>query len=148
MIEALIARLQAAVPDLKLIEGAAGFQRASESNPPATPAAYVFIVDEAGDGDATVDLPLIERERITISVVLVVRNVGDRHGAAAAQDMETLRPAVTLALRGFTPAPEHAPLSRRQSALAAFRDGHMWWQMTWETLTYVEGEISNTDNDI
>lgn len=140
MIAAIIARLLAEVPAFKLVEGVAGFQRATETNPPATPAAYVFTVDESGvDADVDIDDGEGQLVNVTIAVVLVVRNVADAHGAAAELDMDALRGLVRRALLGWSVDIDHHPLARRQSALSAFRDGHMWWQETWTTAYYDEG---------
>lgn len=140
MIAAIIARLLAEVPALKLVEGVAGFQRATETNPPATPAAYVFTVDESGSaGDTDIDDGEGQLVDVTLAIVLVVRNVTDAHGAAAELDMDALRGQVRAALLGWSIDAEHEPLARRQSTLSAFRDGHMWWQETWTTAYYDEG---------
>jgi hypothetical protein len=140
MIAAIIARLLAEVPALKLIEGVAGFQRATETNPAATPAAYVFTVDESG---AELDIDVSDGQdqlvQVTIAIVLVVRNVADATGAAAEVDMDTLRKQVRAALLGWSSGPDYELLTRRQSALSAFRDGHMWWQETWMTAYFDEG---------
>lgn len=138
MIAEIIARLKAQVPALKLVGGVASFQGASESNPPALPAAFVFTVDESADENG-LDVPMIQQVEVTLAVILVVRNVVDARGAAAGTDMETLRDAVLAALLGWTPDPEHDPLARRQSTLLAFRDGHMWWQDTWSTRYFAVG---------
>jgi len=139
MIAAIIARLLAEVSAFKLVAGAAGFQRATENNPPATPAAYVFTVDEAGDTDTDLDDGEGQLVRVTLAIVLVVRNVADATGEAAETDMDALRGQVRAALLGWSIDPEHELLARRQSTLAGFRDGHMWWQETWTTAYYDEG---------
>jgi len=133
---AIIETLQTDVPGLALIEGAAGFQSAAETNPKATPAAYVFVVDETGD-ELTLDGTL-QMLRVTVAVVLVVRHLGTSKGGSAAGDMESLREDVLAALIGKVPT-GCSPLSLRQSALIAFRDGHLWWQQTWETRRFISG---------
>lgn len=132
MIDEIITRLRAELPVLRTVAGVADFQRASESNPKAVPAAYVFIVEESAD-ENSVDAPFIQEVDVTLAVVLVVRHVGDTLGAAAGVDMDSLRADVLAALMGFSPIAVYDPLARRKSALLAFRDGHMWWQETWST---------------
>jgi hypothetical protein len=132
VIAAIIARLIAQVPALKMVGSAAAFQQASETNPRATPAAYVFTVDESADENSLGD-PMIQKIEVTLAIVLVVRQVGDTLGAGAGADMDSLRVDVLAALLGYRPSTGHDPLARRQSALLAFRDGHMWWQETWST---------------
>jgi hypothetical protein len=132
MIAEIIARLQAQVPALKLVAGAAAFNAASQANPAATPAAFVFTVDETDDENG-LEQPMVQEVNVTLAVVLVVRQVSDAQGAAAGIDMETLLKQVSAGLRGWVIGADYDPLARRQSALVAFRDGHMWWQQTWLT---------------
>lgn len=136
LIDALIDRLQSAVPELRLVAGAAGFAAASESNPPATPAAYVFLTGESGGEGSIDDGTDIQRIDNSLSVVLVVRHVGAAAGAGAASDLQTLSAAVKKALRGFAPTAEHDPLRFQSAALLAFRDRHEWWQQSWQSARY------------
>ena len=124
---------------LKLVAGAVAFNVASQSNPAATPAAFVFVVDES-DGENGLEQPMVQDVTVTLAVVLVVRQVSDAQGAAAGADMDTLRQAVGAALRGWVIGADYDPLARRQSALVAFRDGHMWWQETWLTRYFAVAE--------
>lgn len=135
MIAALIARLQLEVSTLKLVAGAAAFQQASETNPAATPAAYVFPVRESA-GSNPVAPDVHQRVAVEIAVVLVVRNVSDAIGAASAQDMEALRGEVKAVLLGWPPATGCDALERGTGNLLAFRDGHLWWQDTYKTAFY------------
>lgn len=135
LVSSLIARLQSAVPELLLVAGAAGFAAASESNPPATPAAYVFITGESG-GEGSFDTPTLQRLDQVVAVVLVLRHAGAAAGAGAATDMASLSDAARAALRGFVPSPAHEPLRLQSASLISFRDRHEWWQQTWQTATY------------
>ena len=132
-----IARLEATKGQtgLMLVGGAASFQKAVESNPPATPAAYVFMLDESA-GPNPIAPDVIQRVGGNIAVVLVVRNLADPKGAASGQDMETLRAAVKAQLLGWQPATGYDPLERSRSHLLAFRDGHMYWQDAYTTVFY------------
>lgn len=136
LVSSLIARLQSAVPELLLVAGAAGFAAASESNPPATPAAYVFITAESGGEGSIDEVSDIQRIESSLSVVLVVRHVGAAAGAGAAGDLQALSDAVKAALRGFAPTAEHDPMRFESAALLAFRDRHEWWQQSWKSACY------------
>lgn len=126
MIAEIIARLQSQVPTLKLVAGAAEFQAASETNPLATPAAYVLRMAENG-GKSLTAAQVTQRVAAEIGIVIVVRNVADPTGAAAGADLETLRIAVRAALLGWAP-PGCDRLEFAAGGLLAFRDGHIWWQ--------------------
>lgn len=131
MITEIIARLQAAVPALKLVEGAAGFQVASAANPKASPAAFVFPVSATGGPTLTYSR-VEQRVDALVAVVYAVRNVADAAGDAARADMEALRSAALSVLLGWSP-PGCDALTYASGQLLAFRDGWMWWQDVYAT---------------
>ena len=135
MIEDVVAYLQASVPALKQVGAAAQFQSAVESNPRATPAAFVISLSEDPLPSAMAD-QVIQRVSMTLGVILVVKNLTDHKGVAAGQDMEALRAQVKAALLGWQPAPSYDPLQRGRGTLMVFKDGHMWWQDIYLTATY------------
>jgi hypothetical protein len=135
LIESILGRLRDQVEPLRLVAGAAGFAAASENNPPATPAAYVFLTGESG-GESAFDTPTLQRLDQSLALVLVLRHAGAPAGAGAAADMASLSATVRTALRGFRPSPAHEPLRLQSASLLSFRDRHEWWQQTWQTATY------------
>ena len=135
MISDVVTYLQTAVPALKLVGAAAQFQAAVESNPKATPAAFVISLGD-DPGPSVMADQVIQRVATPLGIVLVVRNLSDTKGVAAGQDMEALRAAVKAALLGWQPAAEYDPLQRGRGTLLAFKDGHMWWQDIYLTATY------------
>jgi hypothetical protein len=139
MIDDVIAHLEASGAAFKQVGGAAQFQNAAESNPRATPAAFVIPLEENPGVSAMGDL-VIQRVAVTLGVILVVRNLSDSKGVAARQDMETLRQAVKAALLGWQPPGGYDPLERGRSGLLAFKDGHMWWQDIYLT-SYIDRSV-------
>ncbi len=126
MITEIQTRLTDGVSALKLVAGATEFAAASESNPPATPAAYVIRLRETGGPRATFSR-VEQRVPTEIGIVLVTRNASDAKGAAAGVDMEALRIAVRTALLGWAPIAAD-PLEFGAGGLLAFRDQYLWWQ--------------------
>lgn len=139
MIDEVIARLESSVPLLKMTGGAAQFQTAAETNPRATPAAFVIPLGEDPGASAMGDM-VIQRVAASIGVILVVRNVSDIKGEAARQDMEALRAAVKASLLGWQPSSEYDPLVRGRSNLLLFKDMHMWWQDIYTT-SYIDRSV-------
>lgn len=131
MIAETIARLTAQMSALKLVEGAQGFQAASEANPKAEPGAFVLRLKEQA-GQSETYAPIQQRVAVEIGVVYVVRNAADPKGEAAGADMETLRAAGRAALLGWA-APGCDPYQFGGGALLAFRDGRAWWQDVYRT---------------
>ena len=125
----------AAVTALKLIGGAVQFQTAAESNPAATPCAFVIPLEETPT-PSEVEGIVIQRVVAAVGIVLVVRNVSDPKGEAAHVDLELLRKDVKDLLLGWQPTDALEPLERGHSGLLAFRNGHMWWQDIYLTAYY------------
>lgn len=140
MINALIQRLRAEVPELKLVGGAAEFAQASASNPTVTPAAYVLTPAEKPSPSAIASV-LIQHVKAEIPVVLVTRNVADAHGAAAAIDMQALRLAVRAKVFGWVPADGCDPLELGPGQMLAFREGHYWHQDSFSTAYYARSAL-------
>lgn len=136
MIAETIAHLKATTGEtgLKLIEGAAEFQKIVEQqkNPRATPAAYVIPVRETAQPSATYGRVRQQRKG-GVTIVLVVKNVADARGEAAHGDMVDLRNLVDAQLLGWSPSEQHDPYQFGGGGLAAFKDGHMWWQDIYDT---------------
>lgn len=135
MINQIVERIQATVPAFRLVGGAIDFQAAVESNPTATPACFVIPMREQPGPSIAADI-LQQKVVATVGIVIVVRNLGDRVGAAAGSDLDQLRLAVKAQLYGWTPDPALDPLERGMGNLLAFRDGHAWWQDLFITSYY------------
>ena len=137
MIAATILHLRAQMADagLALVAGAAAFSRATESNPTATPAAFVVPLNErpsarAFSGDD------VQRVDVEIGIVVVIRNVADASGEAALDALTPVRDAIKTLLLGFVPFAGYAGLERGPGQMLAFRDGHLWWQDVYRSYFY------------
>lgn len=123
---AIIARLKAQLTGWVAIGGAADVDQAIETAP-ATPAAYVVPLAESG---APPDLIGIYRQDLVqaFGVVIVVANLRDATGAAAAADLQARRLAVLAALLGWAPdAATGYPVVFTSGRLLQFRDARLWW---------------------
>lgn len=134
MVEALKQRIRQTVPELKFVGEAVDFQAAAESNPLATPACFVFLMDERPSKSQT-DV-LVQRVEATVGVAFVVKNLKDAKGAAASGALDDLRRKVKDQVFGWQASAELDPFERGASRLLAFRDGHVWWQDLYLTSYY------------
>lgn len=123
------------VPEIKLVGEAPDFQSAVEDKPKVTPACFVVLLEEQPQPNALGDI-LIQRVRVALGIVLVVRNLADNKGVAARGDLESLRGKVKNQLFGWQPTPAHNPLERGASHLLTFKEGHVWWQDIYLTEYY------------
>ncbi|MDD5297661.1 MAG: hypothetical protein PHU46_12180 [Rhodocyclaceae bacterium] len=134
MIPEIIARLKT-VPNLLLVDGAAGFAAAADpatgSKPRAAPAAFVLRLAESGEKSQTY-MRVEQRVSAVIGIVYALRNVADAKGAAAGADLEALRQAGRAALLGWHPEGAD-PFEFDAGALLAFKDGYLWWQDSYRT---------------
>lgn len=101
----------------------------------ATPAAYVQPLAETA---AEPDLAGAVHQRIAqdFAVVLVVSNLQDATGAAAAAELHTRRLAVRAALLGWAPVPANGePVVFTGGRLLRFESGRLWWTDEFRVMT-------------
>lgn len=132
----ILARLQSELTDFRVVGGAVDLDAVLASARPATPAAYLMPLAEAG-GENTLSSDLQELE-VTLAVILAVSNRRDATGAAAGADLEALRAQVRQALLGWTPdAATCTPLWFSQGRVLSFSDGVLWWGDEFRFSTYL-----------
>jgi len=134
VITEISARLRDQVAALKLIGSALDFAVASETEPPATPAAYVMLLREV-PSPSEVEGCVIQQIGVRIGVVYAIKNVADVKGAAAQVDLKALRAAGQTALLGWSPT-DAEPLERGPGNLLAFKNRVLWWQDEYLTNIY------------
>lgn len=128
------ARLQSEVADLRQIGGAAEFEAASANSPRATPAAFVIPLGEDPRPSSGANF-IRQQIRVSVGVVLAVKNVADTKGEAAQVDLGVLRPAVQTALLGWSPTGAE-PLERGAGRLIGMKNGVLYWQDVYHTNIY------------
>lgn len=132
------ARLEA-LGKFRIVDGAAAWASLS-GEPKATPAAYVIVEEESSDENQRMTGPVLQRCEIDIAVVIVARNVSDNTGAAAAEDIETLKAAVRGALIGFVPAvsQDGTPITHVSGNLLKMKSGSVWHRELFAAAFYLE----------
>jgi hypothetical protein len=131
----VIARLGEQLAGFPVIAGAAALDIAIETAPPATPAAYVLPLAETA---ADSDLASIVHQRVVqdFAVVLVVANLRDARGAAAAAELAARRAAVRAALLGWViDAAGGEAVTFVGGRLLQFRDAQLWWSDDYRVMT-------------
>lgn len=136
IVREIIARLKdLASPPFALVAGSADLAALGSARPPALPAAYVFVSEEAAGENERVNA-VLQRMEIDVSVVVVAGNVSDVHGGAAAADSEALKRAVRAALVGWQPASAEDVVTNVGGKLVRAAGGTVWWELTFATATY------------
>lgn len=130
----IIARLKAQLTGFVLIAGAGELDAAIETIP-AVPAAFVMPLSELADAP---DLVGVHHQRVTqeFAVVLVVSNLRDAAGAAAATELQTRRLAVRAALVGWVPdALTGETVAFTSGRVLRFADQRLWWTDEFRVMT-------------
>jgi len=136
IVREIIARLKAqASPPFALVAGSADLAALGSARPPALPAAYVFVSEEAAGENERVNA-VLQRMEIDVCVVVVAGNVSDAHGGAAAADSEALKRAVRAALVGWQPPSAEDVVTNVGGKLVRAAGGTVWWELTFGTATY------------
>ena len=130
----IIARLKTQLTGFVLIAGAAELDDAiaTTANPPA---ADVLPLAETATAP---DLAGVHHQRVrqAFAVVLVVANLRDATGAAAAADLQPKRLAVRSALLGWVPdAANGETVAFVSGRLLTFADARLWWTDEFEVIT-------------
>lgn len=133
IVEAIIQRLGAEVPALKLIDGAAQFAALEGKGPARDPAAYVFLADEDAAPNACAAGLHIQGLTHTIAVALAVADRRSKAGAEGAAAMENLVDQVKGVLVGWSPAPGFSGFNYRRGRIVRFLKPHVWFQVELST---------------
>lgn len=137
----IIARLQErAGSNFGLIEGAGELAALGNAPPPAMPAAYVYVAEEAAGDNERATGPVLQRVEMDVSVVVIAGNVSDATGAAAAGDVEALKRAVRRALIGWQPPAADDVITLVGARIVRVREGAVWCEMTFAVVTYEQEE--------
>lgn len=126
----VIAQLKALDPQpFRIVAGALELAAVKEQ-PPATPAAYVFLEAEAASDNRAMAGAIQQRVETDLAVVIVASNVADPTGAALAIDIETLKRRVIDALVGFMPFSGSDVITYGSAELVRARGGFAACQLT------------------
>lgn len=131
----ILSHLKANCPALRQVGGAADFSALPEAGPQAVPAAFVVPLDEHA-GPNKLDTGISQRVDVRLGVILAVRNLRDGVGAAANDDLETLRRAIKDALLGWRPPDAVDVCIYGGGRVLQLNNQVLWWQDDFLTAYY------------
>lgn len=136
----IIARLEAGVPALVQVRGAAEFA-ALDQRLTQVPAAFVLPMQDRprGSDRAHTLARTTQIVRRTYGIVLADRRHGDPLGGDRAEDIEPLRDAVRAALLGWMPASAHEALAYDGGQISGLRNSEIWWTDRYITAILYQG---------
>lgn len=119
-----------------IVEGAVALAQVKDF-PPATPAAYVFMVRDASEPNSRMNGPVMQRTAADIAVVIVFEQLAEPLGDPAADELETIVAWVRACLLGFGGS-TFEPLEHVSGELVQSKGGAVWQQETFGTAYYQE----------
>lgn len=122
----IIDRLRDEVPALKIVGGAAQFERAL-GGLTALPGAFVLPASEVASESPFMDGTVEQRVSAEFAVVIAARNLADDEGAAAVEALEPVRVAIRSALLGWKVSADLDSAEFRGGDFLAFDNGVLWW---------------------
>lgn len=137
LVQMIIGRLDDPGTPFRVVGGAAGLA-ALEQRRTRTPAAFVMVAEEASGANERMTGPVLQRLEADIAVVLVLENLGDPRGQAAAEDIEALKAFVRGKLIGFQPDAAVDPMEHVSGELLKVRGGAVWAEERFSCATYLE----------
>lgn len=136
--EASIARLQAmSSQSFALVEGAAELATLVDQ-PPALPAAYVYLADEASGENERMSGSVSQLVHADVAVVIITGNIADATGRAAAADLRLLVNSVRGSLIGWQPDGTTDVMTHVSGTLVKAKAGVLWWEEKFATSYLLE----------
>lgn len=135
IVDELIARLSATGSPFTIVDGAAALSEVKE-RPPQTPAAYVYISNEASSANQRATGRVLQNMAIDIAVVIVTSNAaGSLH---VSSDIESLKGFVRAQLVGFVPPSALDPLEHVLGQVVQIKDSMVWFEDVYATAALLE----------
>lgn len=140
LVQSTVARLQAEVPALRRVEGAAELAALVSAGqlPQQTPAAYVLPLGDDAEANRSATVGVNQRVTEQLGVVLIDRHAGSRHGEEARADLVPLIQACRAALIGWQPDGSYSALEYRRGRLVALVTGSVVYQLDFSTRWHLE----------
>ncbi|RXF75079.1 phage tail terminator protein [Hansschlegelia zhihuaiae] len=132
IVGAVIARLEAIPQTFALVEGVERLSALATEVPTATPAACVFLDEEAAEENERVN-GVSQRVEGDLKVVVTTSDVSDARGATGADDMEALKAEVRESLIGWTPPGADDVVTYLGARLVRAAGGYVTVEMTFAT---------------
>lgn len=137
-----IARIEALVPGLLGVGGAADLAAAIAQPSPRTPWAYVIPLRMSGGANQIAVAGVSQRMTDRIGIVTAVRNVASASGQKSLDELTPLRQAQLQALVGWTPDENHEEVVFAHGQLVDFSNRVLWWQDEY-TVDYYRQEFTH-----
>lgn len=129
----IIDRLDGNADLLRRVEGAASLVAAMSSKVPVAPAAFIVPASDSASPNTLAAGAVDQNNTARFGVVIAVRNVADKTGKKAGDDLTPIRNEVAEQLMGWRPSSTFKSITYVTGRLQGFTDGVMWWQDTYQT---------------
>lgn len=130
----ILTRISEQMPDLRQVTAAATLPLAIEAIK-TFPAACVFMPRGEAAKNTAVNA-INQSVADNFFVILAVKNVRDMHGAAAAAEIDEMRPRLSAALLGWPVASGYNPIEYAGYQMLHYKEGLMLWADHFKTGHY------------
>lgn len=137
IVAAIVARLKETGTPFALVAEVADLASV-EKRPSATPAAYVFIKEDAAGENERMTGPVLQRIEADVAVVLITDNLTDGRMGTASTDIEALKTWTRSKVIGFTPTMIDEPVTYVGGQIVKARSGTVWWEELYGASFYIE----------
>jgi hypothetical protein len=129
----VIKRLRDECPALRLVGGAAEFERALQGLT-TMPAAFVLPAADAGERSPFGNQIVEQRVHSEFAIIFATRNLADNEGAAAMETLEPVRVSVRDALLSWQPDDDSDGCEFSSGRMLQFDPNNvLWWQDSYIT---------------
>lgn len=135
IVDEIIARLQAAGSPFKIVDGAAALSEVKD-RPQQTPAAYVYISNEASKPNERMTGRVLQRMETDIAVVIITDNIAG--ALQVSGDIESLKGFVRRHLVGYVLPSALDPLEHVLGQVVQIKDGLVWFEDVYATAVLLE----------
>lgn len=140
----IVARLRTQVTSLRTVGLAADYAAIKNLRDFTPPSAYVVLAQERfepaaiGMAPRGQQIPVTQRGRISIGVIVAGRNYREQAGGQLAGELRALLAATSASLNGWVPdVPGAQPLQLQRGDLLQYDDATALWCDVWQTQTII-----------
>lgn len=134
MIEQLIEQRLQAATSVKDIRAAVDLPRLRAEGIKVSPTVFVVELSESRQRNQRMTGPVLQKTDIRFALVYALSNVSDTQGAAAKQELASVRAECNALLHGWAPE-GFEPIERGNSRLQALLEMTLWWSDEYLTST-------------
>ncbi|MDX8384671.1 MAG: hypothetical protein R8M45_11360 [Ghiorsea sp.] len=135
-LQPVIDRLQG-IQGIRHIGGAAEFSAVVDTGAKASPSLYVYPLGNQASGNDSISIA--QKVSHSFAVAIYLRDYSDAAGKTGNDALDALETSILQQLNGFEAVPNSDAISYAGGELLSFAGGGLFWQLKFNTATYLRG---------